>query len=123
MLRRCEYGKKGVRFCEQTSHSSEGDNVGLDQKLQPQDAFVGLFNNDSDLGDELSLRTGAADGSIIGCDCRATTQQLPSEDAGYITLRQGLEQPDNADGELLAVLLEFFRLTSAPLHPCTSMSQ
>jgi hypothetical protein len=55
MLRHCEYGKKGVRFGEQTAHSSEWDNASLDEKLQPQDAFVGFLNNNSDLGDELSL--------------------------------------------------------------------
>jgi hypothetical protein len=48
---------------------------------------------------------------------------MPSEDAGHVAARQGLEKPDNADGKLLAMFLEFFHLTNGPLHPGTSMSQ
>jgi hypothetical protein len=82
MLGGCEYGQKGIRLRKQTLHSGERDNVGLDQKLKPQDALIDFFNNNSDFGDELGLRACPANGPVIGRNGGTATQQLAPEDAG-----------------------------------------
>jgi hypothetical protein len=110
MLGGCEYGQKGIRLRKQTLHSGERDDISLDQELKPQDTLIDFFNNNSYFGDELGLRACAANGSVVGRNGGTAAQQLPSKDAGDVTLGQCLKQSDHSDGKLLAPLFEFFCL-------------
>jgi hypothetical protein len=123
MLGGREYGQKSIRLRKQALHSGERDNVRLDQKLKPQDALIDFFNNNSYSGNELGLRAGAANGTVIGRNRGTATQQLPSKDAGHVGLGQRPKQPDNSDGKLLAPLFEFFCLIRGLLHLGNSMGQ
>jgi len=87
MLRRGEDRQQLGRFLLQTRHSRLCDNACLNQTLQPEDGFVDLFHNDTDLGDKLGLGSCAARGAVIRRHGRPRPERLLSDNARFIPLR------------------------------------
>ena len=82
-------------------------NLGLDKDLQPIQGLVNFLNDDTKLGDEVWTGPGPTYGSIVCANAGSRSQELASNDARFVSVRQGRAEADDVDGETLCALAEF----------------
>ena len=56
--------------------------------FQPENCFVRFFYHNTNFRDPLGLRSCSTCGSIVGCDCGSTAQQLLTENLSVCLVRQ-----------------------------------
>ena len=106
-------GHDGCQFIclfKQGGQFARGHDVGFNQQFEPQRGFVGLFFDDSDLGDEFRRTTRPATGAVVGGNGSSAADNLLGDGAGgVIILRNCLGQLDDSQSKSFCPGFEFNR--------------
>ena len=88
-------------------------------ELGPIDAFFSLFDDDLELGDELSSRPCIAGGAVVGTDRRCTFCHLSAERVAGWRPWQLVDQLQYGDGKDHRPFFELFALLAHGRSPIT----
>jgi hypothetical protein len=102
---RCKFGS----FPQESLNSLGGHQPGVDDQVQPKEAFVTFFEDNADLGSEFRARAGAARYVIVGTDRSRATYQLAANGPAAGLLWEPIYKAHDADGEVTGALLEVVR--------------
>lgn len=105
MLGRRHDRENCVGFGEQVAHPRLPYKFRVHEKLEPEHGLVRFFHYDTNLGDKLGLRTGAASRSIIRRDGTSRPEELEPNGIGFRGPWQGAAEAKHTHCEPLGARL------------------
>jgi len=116
-------GGQFVGFLKQGGQFSRRHDFRFHEQFEPQRRFIGFFFDDSDLGDKLSLTTGATTGAVICRDLGAATDDLAGDNAsGIVVSRNRPGQLDNPQGKGFGTGFQFVGVHGGKLQTQSAIS-